>query len=407
MRAAYDDRPQRTRLVRAIEVGEDDYREGQAYSRDVCAELDAVAELVDRGFPDVAVTLAEYALELLEDAGGYVDSSDGGLLDAIARAEEVHFEACSAGAPDPIQLAERLARTALTSNFEVFVTALPDYAPMLGPTGLARYRELVEEAWHTLPPKARYGYDHRRPVVTFLLERVADCAGGTDAVIGVLAHEVVDAADVLRIAEKLRETDRDDEALDWLRRGMAEFPPDWRLRALAADCHLRAGHSEEAAELLWANFADRPRLPGYIALHDATAEKFPTWRDRALAMLRKSPADTDLVVEILLWEGKADAAWETAADLDRNSGLLLRAARARAATHPADAIPVVLAAADQLVGGGNRDAYRHAARVLKEAETLFARCDRQEDFPPHLAALRTRHRLKRALREELDRAHLP
>jgi hypothetical protein len=39
--------------------------------------------------------------------------------------------------------------------------------------------------------------------------------------------------------------------------------------------------------------------------------------------------------------------------------------------------------------------------------TLFARCDRISDFESHLTALRTTHRQKRALREELDRAGLP
>jgi hypothetical protein len=84
--------------------------------------------------------------------------------------------------------------------------------------------------------------------------------------------------------------------------------------------------------------------------------------------------------------------------------LWLRLARDRAATHPAHAIPILLAAADQAIDHKNRDSYRVAAGLLVEARTLFTR---DEDFESHLAALRTAHRPKRALREELDKAGLP
>lgn len=419
---AYDDRALRDRLERAIEIGDFvGYREAYSYFRDVDEALDAVAELSDTGFPDVAAVLAEYALELLEGAAERVDDSDGGLRGAIERAEEIHLDACSAGEPDPVQLAGRLVGRALASHYEVFLTALPDYEPVLGPAGMARYRELVERAWRDLPPKKPHDYSSGRFVVTFLMERLAECSGGADALIEVLARDVSSGYDVLRIAQRLCADGRDDEALDWLERGMAQFPPDSRLWSLAADCHVRAGRRAEAGELLWANFAARPGLENYVALHDATAEEFPAWRARALTMLRAAPAAAarftampyarpagrSVLVEVLLWEGDAQAAWQAAVDGGCRDELWLRVARERAATHPADAIPILLSAADQAIDRKNRDSYRVAAGLLTEAGALFARCERQEGFRSHLAALRDAHRPKRALREELDRANLP
>lgn len=113
------------------------------------------------------------------------------------------------------------------------------------------------------------------------------------------------------------------------------------------------------------------------------------------------------LVEVLLWEGEPDAAWQAAADGGCCDELWLRLARIRGATHPADAIPVLLAAADRAIGHKKRDSYRVAASLLAEACTLFTRCDRAADFESHLAALRAAHKPKRALREELDRAGLP
>jgi SWIM zinc finger len=412
---AYDARDLRERLVRAIEIGDYvDYRGAYSYFGQVEDALDAVADLVDRGFPDTAITLAEYALDLLEGAAEQVDDSDGGLGGAIARVEEIHLAACAAGTPDPVALAERLVGRALASDHEVFLDVLPDYEPMLGPTGMARCRELVEEAWKALPPRKPYDYGSGRFTVTHLMEQLAEASGGADALIDMLARDMASGYDALRIAGRLCADGRDDEALTWLERGLTEFEPDPRLRTLAAECHLRAGRVDRAGELLWANFAERPGLDGYGALRDATGDDFPGWRDRALVLLRSRPPEKNpwqpgrsVLVEILLSDGDTDAAWQEAAETGCSGELWLRLARARAVTHPADAIPVLLRAAGRAIEGKNRDQYRIAAGLLAEAKLLSTRCGRSEDFDDHLAALRATHRAKRALREELDRADLP
>ncbi len=421
-RTAYDERALRARLERAVEIGDFvDYGGAYSYFHGVDEALDEVAGLVDAGFADSAAKLAGYALELLEGAAGQIDDSDGGLRDAMDRAEEIHLAACVAGDPDPVALAEWLVGRSLASDYEVFLTALADYEPVLGPAGVARYRELVERAWRDLPPKKPGDYGSNRFVVTYLMEHLAELTGGADALIEVLSRDVTSGYDVLRIAERLCADDRDDEALIWLERGLAEFPPDQRLRSLAADCHIRAGRPTEAGDLLWANFADRPSVDSYIALHGATGERFTAWRAQAIELLRAQPAESarftasphirrnghSTLVEVLLWEGDADIAWRAALDGGCRDELWLRLARDRAAEHPDDAIPILLAAADQAIGQKNRGSYRTAAGLLAEAATLFTGCGRTKEFGSHLAALRTSHRAKRALREEFDKAGLP
>jgi hypothetical protein len=129
---------------------------------------------------------------------------------------------------------------------------------VLGSDGLARYRELVEVAWRELPPRQPNGYRAGRFTITYLMERLAEHEGGTDALIEVLARDLANGYDVLRIAQRLCADGRDSEALEWLDRGMSEFAPDGRFRALAAECHLRAGRRSAAEELLWQNFVERP-----------------------------------------------------------------------------------------------------------------------------------------------------
>jgi len=402
--AAFDDRELREQLERAIEIA--DYSSAYGYFQQVEAALEAVARLIEGGFPDAAITLSEYALELLEGSAEQADDSDGGLGEAIARAEEIHLEACEAGTPDVVALAERLVGRALASEYEVFLEALPAYADVLGERGLARYRELVEQA-------TRKPGSNRSFTIKYLAERLAQCLDGTDGLVAVLAKNVTSGYDVLRIAELLCTDDRDAEALTWLERGLAEFEPDSRLRDLAAEIHLRAGRRDLAAEMRWANFAERPTLDSYCALRDTVPDDFPAWRERALSLLAEQPGGNpwrpgrSTLVEILLVEKEIDTAWQAATEGGCAEDLWLRLARERARKHPADAIPVLLRAANRAIAGANRDAYRTGAQLLAEAKKLFVRCGREPEFAEHLAALRHRHRAKWALRQELDHARLP
>jgi hypothetical protein len=250
-----------------------------------------------------------------------VDDSDGGLSEAIARLEEIHLAACEAGSPDPVELAERLVTRAVSSDYEVFLDVLPAYEEVLGSAGLARYRQLVEQGWRKLPPKKPNDYGARRFVITHLMENLAESSGGTDGLIEALARDLTSTYDVLRIAERLCADGRDDEALTWLERGLADFDPDFRLRDLAAEIHLRAGRRDLAGEMLWANFTDRPSLETFRTLRHATAEGFPLWRERALAWLSDAPPATgswssgrSTLVEILLADDEIDAAWQAAVD---------------------------------------------------------------------------------------------
>lgn len=407
----FDDRAMRERLERAIDIPDYvDYAGAYGYFRYVGEALDEVERLVHNGFPDAAITLAEYALELLESSAERVDDSDGGLMEAIGRAEEIHLAACAAGTPDPAELAERLMTRALSSDYQVFLDVLPEYEEILGTAGLSRYRELVEQAWRKLPQKKPGEFGGDRFALTHLMENLAESSGGADGLIEVLARDVAHGYDVLRIAERLCVDGRDDEALTWLERGLADFEPDARLRAMAADIHVRAGRRDQAAELRWANLVDRPTAESYHALRAAVADDFPAWRDRALALIAQpSPwsQGRSVLIEVLLSEGETDAAWQAAVEGGCPDQVWLRLAQVRAKTHPADAIPVLQRAADQAVKFGNRDSYKTAARLLADARKLATRCRRDDEFLEHMAVLRDAHRAKWALQQELDRARLP
>jgi uncharacterized Zn finger protein len=146
-----------------------------AYLRGVDIALGKVADLIPAGFPEVAAELSEYALDLLEDSMGKVDDPDGGLRGAMRHAERIHLWACEEIRPDPVELAETLARRALRSDWNMLLNSVPCYARLLGVAGLTRFAEIVDQAWAELPPfdPAQEVRDHlRRFRVEYLRQAV-------------------------------------------------------------------------------------------------------------------------------------------------------------------------------------------------------------------------------------------
>jgi len=107
--------------------------------------LDEAEVLLDEA-PDAVRELADYVIEGIEQALDFGTCYGADLTDTLARAHDLHLDACLAGSPDPARLAERLFRGALESGWGSFDDALPGYAEVLGAAGMARYEELLAHA---------------------------------------------------------------------------------------------------------------------------------------------------------------------------------------------------------------------------------------------------------------------
>jgi len=110
--------------------------------------FDEAEALIDET-PDAVRNLAEHLVERIERILDYENCHGDDLTEALSRAENLHLDACRAGSPDPVRLAERLVNGALHSGWGSLASALPEYAEALGPAGLARCRELAAQATGT------------------------------------------------------------------------------------------------------------------------------------------------------------------------------------------------------------------------------------------------------------------
>ena len=408
--SALDEAPLRAALVDATSI-EDfvGYREAGDYFWGIDRVLEEVDELIDAGFAPSAARTALFAMELLEEFGGQVDDSDGGLTLAFERVEEIHLRASRHQEVDPAELASMLVDRALSSDYEVFYEAPARYAEILGERGLRRYRELVEQRWRALP-EGRDRFDGGRFAVGFPRERAAEAAGGAAGLLEVLAEDATSAYDHLRIAQLLCGEERTEEALDWIERGLEADGPDGRLNELAASIHREAGRVDRAGELLWENFTARPGDLTYRSLKSGTGKEFARWREQAIALLKQPHgrgADWTALVSALLWEGDVERAWQAAHEGGCRQDLWLELARGRAREHPAEAMPIFLREADRSIEGVQRPAYRQAAALLSEARPLAEQTEGAGAFADHVRHVRERNKRRPALQDEFTRARLP
>ncbi|HEX6255672.1 MAG TPA: hypothetical protein VFZ70_07640 [Euzebyales bacterium] len=424
----------RARIIDAFAMGHHDrygfvhYRHAYAWAHDVDTVIDEVGELLGAGFAAEAVELTETILESLNDSVGSVDDSDGHLYGLFETAADLHLRACQDAPPDPVALAGRLLRWATSWELDGFLDAIGDYASVLGDTGLAAYRTLAEQRWAQIPaigpgddPRARH---HDRFAITRVMEELAEATGGIDELLEVMARDQASGHAFVRIATACRNHGRDDLALDWAQRGRDAFPAESRLTELIGDIHADNGRHDDAVVADRELFRGGPSLARYRRLkdHADAVGRWPNERASALKTLREqiahrrhetpqrtspwSRADGSVLVEILLWEGDADAAWAAAQRFGCNDGLWLHVAAARGTDHPTDALGVYRRHLERALEPADNRAYDDVVRLLKTMRPLYAATDDTDAFNGLVADVRTTYKRRRNLIARLDRARL-
>lgn len=389
-----------------------------------------LGELLDAGQAAAVVALAEHALEALVEVMERADDSSGYISDLVADFERLHHDACLSARPEPVELAGRLFIREVDGHWDVFVDAVSRYADVLGPEGVARFRELAEERWSHVHPTGpgdmdaeAWGSSYR---ITRVMERLAELAGDVDELVAVKSRDLSMPYDWLEVAEVYAGAGRHEEALDWAERGVAAFPDqrDPRLDEFLCEAYHRAGRHLEAVELAWQRFQARPELATYQRLvdHATKAGAWSEWRPRAVDVLRQrigeghpsaaqrrsgrgpafEPVGATHLVEVLLWEGDDEAAWREAVEAGVPHRTWMRLANVRQEEHPDDAIPIFQREVEQLIGTKNNRGYADAVSLMAHVRGLMANAGRPDDFGPYAASVRSAHKPKRNLMKLLD-----
>ncbi|MEV1069773.1 SWIM zinc finger family protein [Streptomyces sp. NPDC050263] len=384
-----------------------EYADAPGYARQVAEAAEALRALTVGGQAAQSVGMAEQAIRALGEAYEEIDDSDGVVGQAAAAVAEAHLEACASARPDPQRLAEWVVGQVLGDRNYVTDLDPLDYADILGPTGLARMRQLAAEARRRSPR----GWAER-----YLMERLVKAEGDVDALVALYAKDLAPSGTThLRIAEELDAAGRADEALAWAERGLrestAEAHVDDRLVDYVCDRYTRAGRTAETVAVRRDRLRTQCSLAAYQHLRAAAlaADGWETEREAALAVLRED-ARTGRgggyggpgLVDALLDDGDLDAAWREAAGGadDRQWQQLADLSRE---TRPADALAVYLRLVEPLKEPTGDRVYERMARLLLGARACHRVLGTEDEFTAYLAALRAELKRRRKLMAVLDR----
>ena len=383
----------------------------------------AAAGLLKAGRAADAFALAEYSLEEMDGAAGMVDRHDDVLPGLMEEFAGLHLKACRKARPDPTALARRLFKWEMHGESGQLPSAFPAYVRLLGKDGLAAFRRLAEAEWARVPAirSEEASFDERRGrhEITRIMEELARHYGDFEAQVAVKAKDLSGPHSYLEIAETYRKAGKRDKAMEWAERGLKAFSrePDAGLSEFIADGHHRRGRHGEAMTLMWNAFAATPSEWTYRVLrrHAQRAGGWADCRRKAHAFLRGEGEvgpgsgrrfvrdDRSLLVEILLGEKDAEAAWREAKAGGCSRHWWLKLAQAREKDHPEDVVPIYQERAEQALRWTNKGAYREAVGLLKRLHDVMRRMDRLPEFSSYVASLRLAHGRKRNFLKLLDR----
>lgn len=360
-----------------------DYRAARGWAAGVSAALESVAALVQGGQANLALKLAEHAIDRIEQAIEGVDDSDGHCGALMEQARDIHLEAAGVVRPDPLKFAGNLFDRELNSDYETFYRAADLYADILGKPGLAEYRRLATAAWEKLPPRTGRGRLRSEPrpdydTLARILDAFAEGDGDTQARIALREKDLSSQWDYLNLAEFCLKHGRKDEALRRAEEGLWMFEdekPDERLILFTQKLLEKAGRKDDMRLLLQRGFETAPSLELYKQLVKsggaAARQSALTFLEaRATSSLRGFGHPASLLIDILMHEKSFDAAWVAVRKYGASIYTEDDLARQSEKTHPREALAVYAKRVEEFAATGGNPAYEHAAKLVKRMASL-------------------------------------
>lgn len=422
-----DLREWRKRIRSAFATGDFvSYYEAAGWADGVNDMIGAVADLGQAGHHEAVAELAEYAHQRADRAMNHMDDSDGWLSAISDQLADLHLQACMAALPDPVKLAKRLAELELTSELDGFHRSAATYAAILGTDGLAAFRREIEPEWRTLDPAgdewASGAFRLRQAMIGWALG-----TGDPEALVEAHRRDRIHPIDMAEIAAAFERAGRDDDAIDWARRGLSGLGHgSWQAgeaRDLLARKLRERGQGGGAVDLYWKAYEASPSLSAYRELTRQDSDT--DWLDRCQRRLLdrlgtgspepamppdvmsdaapSSPAAAAVLTELLLYEGCLEDAWNAALRFGTSRPMWMTLARQREAANSGDSIIIYQSQALAIINRKKPNQYTVAVELMDRIRRLASEAGKPHLFTAFLQRVRTEHKAKRRLAAEIDK----
>lgn len=389
-----------------------DYRrsfEVAAVARDL---LDEFEGYVSSGAAEVVRPALLIALTRLRKMLEHVDDSSGSIADECQRAADLYAWACREGRPDPVKLATWLVK--FQGDSPGWPTlGLADFVAVFDEKALARYRKAVAALDLELIDADRW----RRHEVDRMLLELADHDGDVDRAVDLLSqgeHPRYGA-----IVDRLRAVQRDDDAVAWIDRAVAEGCISshgggneyWLSPEDVARTYIELGRIDDAVGALRTDFVRQPSVGAYRALLDFAAGLDRADTERGWAMEHAHQLATDrfaagaVLVQLLLSDGDIEGAWQAAERYGPGPAwreLAVRGAQAR----PVEAADLYRPQLAKDLRHPNSKLYPDIAARMSIMAELYEKGGRSEDFAAFIVGIRQDFGRRPALMKALDAAGL-
>jgi hypothetical protein len=391
--------------------------------------VDLLREAADSADPAGLLPVVEKAIAAALRVILRADDSSGIIGDAIRGLLELHAQVAPKAHPAASKLVPWMIKFQCDGTQDFFSIDVADYAPVLGPDGLALYRARLAEIASGLGPEPtdeeeeRSYFEgrftepeawektardrHTRFVLGENARRLAVVDRDVDAIIATHVRDRKVAAWLQDAAEALAEIGEVDLAIDWAKQA-ADFDGGHQaLKAAGYWCDLLARHrpkDELAARL--AVFRRWPSSSTAEQLRRASGQAWPVHRDEVLDTLARSPRDAVVFAQHDL--GDVELAWTLAHNLGlADAGTWAQLTDAYEKVDPLGVLSVLRELVLVDLRDADSRAYRHAARRLGRMRRLAAGTDRATDVDELITSLRDEHRRRPRLQREFDAAGLP
>jgi uncharacterized Zn finger protein len=382
-----------------------DYRASNQFAR----RLDpAIASLKSAAAADPAhaLELYEYALTRLLKLYERSDDSGGVIGDRIREVASDYRACMERTLSDSTERGKNFQKLERLDQWRFF--DLRAFWSLLGEKGQHAFASAVESDFAALSertesraPGEKWGEEFS---ITDRMERLAEVRGEVDVLIRVIARDLSSGYAYARIVEICRKAGRRREAMQWAERGYKHHP-SWRgLRPLLAEEYQHAGLQDDALAVLWEDFCTETQPDSWKRLKEAAADRWPTYRDKALAHVEKKERqvtdgrhDVSTRVMLLLSDGDSSAARELAEGHAVGISALEHLARAVAREHPRSAAGFLKRVVEATLPSLPARNYQYAANQIRDVIAL----DPGSEADAWLANLKTRYRARRKLMELL------
>lgn len=379
-----------------------DYYKMHLYAKNARELIERIGGLLNRNQAADARELAEYAIENVVDTTSQSDNSDGYMTELVSSLLDIHLTACRAAPPDPLHLARKLFEWDMSTIMDISYSDADDddeYKEILGETGRAEFRRLVEEAWAGIQSGSGDRVSKFR--LTELMESFAVEDGDFEELIALQKRNATSGHGYWNVTRTYLSVHQFDQAIAWLESGLRTLAPEhhWLIRTHLITVHQKVGDHDKAMEIAWENFSSSKGYQGYGILREVAlvSGDWHAVRTKALAEIKSNlieqkkrstssyfrPDFSDLV-RIYLEEDELESAWQSAQEGGCGNQLALRLADLREEKHPEESLRIYRAQFENQILNASGD-YRAEVGLLQAINRVMKRLGRGGEFTLYLA----------------------